>query len=522
MVKHARLLIATLMLMATLPIKNKRLFLFITVLAMPLFFCTACARTGESAQYPFFADVTPIPLHESIPRFEGLTVTANDHEIELANVPVNIRRGWIIPIPARYFRDSAVAMFDMSDGYAEVRVTRPAGVNEVTVRPFRAGIAPVIEGDTVIFTLREWGQYTVEFDGDPLTDTLHLFANPPFIPTEGARQIDGRIDGRLTVYTGETVSLMPGSVVHGGVVMGSDTRLEGRGIIWGHGPHTPISDGEILSRNANAVRVWDQVNVEIDGIACFNQSRWVFELRNSEYVNVHNIKIISAGNNGDGITVQSCRNVHVDRSFVRSWDDAIVIKNYSPIDSAHQRYTNMVLWVDLAQAMEIGYETNAGNERWFGGRFNRDAQIYDILFENIDVLHANHQSVISIHNDNRALVRDVTYRNIIVENANMNASGFRYLIDFRNAGMPHTFQGYRNCDGEHWVIDNITVDGVWVLGGNRALAGWVFNDHNGVRPITNVNISNVFWVPGQEPLWPDMDGAPAGVTYTASPFIPLP
>ena len=492
------------------------------LIVLSLLALSACGGRGEE-EAAACASVTPIPLHESIPRFYGLEVTAAGHVIELANVPVNIRRGWINPpIPDRYIRDSAVAMFDMADDYTvEVRVRRPAGVTDVVVRPARAGITPVIEGDEVIFTLREWGQYTVEFNGDPLTDALHLFANPPFEPTPGARLITDRIDGALQIASGETVALMPGAVVHGGVVMGSNTRLEGRGIIWGHGPTNFVPDGQVLGQFANAIRVWDQQNVQIDGIACFNQSRWVVEFRNSEHVYVNNIKIISAGNNGDGITVQSSRHVHVSNSFVRAWDDALVVKNYSPIDSAHQTFRNMVLWVDLAQAMEIGYETNAGNEPWFGGQFNRDAQIYDILFEDIDVLHALHQSVISIHNDNRALVRDITYRNIIVEYVHM-ITPFRYLIDFRNGGLPHTFQGYRECDGEHWAIDNITVDGVWVLGGERERAGWVFNDHNGVRPVTNVHISNIFWVPGEEPMWPDMYGALPGVTYVVNPFVPPP
>ena len=475
---------------------------------------SACAQTEATVA----GTPEPIPFHPSIPRFEGLYVTVEGQELELANVPVNTRRGWHEPpIPDRYFNDSAVAMFDMT-APVEIKVTRPAGVSSAVVRPARANITPRIEGDTVIFTIRRWGQYTLEFNGDPLTDCLHIFANPPFVPSEGARLITGRHDGHLHVADGEIAALMPGAVIHGGVTMGSDTKLEGRGVIWGHGPQNFIPDSQILLRNANAIRVWDQSNVTVDGIACFNQSRWVVEFRNSDNINIHNIKIISAGNNGDGITVQSCTNVHVDRSFVRSWDDALVIKNYSPINSAHHRYTNNVLWVDLAQAMEIGYETNAGNEPWFGGNFNRDAQIYDILFENIDVIHAKHQSVISIHNDNRCLVRDVTFRNIIVDNAQMNARYFRYLIDFRNYGLPHSFQGYRDCDGKHWAIDNVTVDGVWVMGGRRDRAAWIFNDFAGRRPITNVNISNIFWVPDRETLWPDMDNAPAGVSYIASDF----
>ncbi|MCL2217736.1 MAG: glycosyl hydrolase family 28 protein, partial [Defluviitaleaceae bacterium] len=492
--------------------------------------------------------VTPIPIHYSIPRLSGMTVQAGGYTLDVANVRVNTARRWIYaPIPSHYFRDSGVAMFDMTEGVVEVRVTRP-GVTSAVVRPSRAGITPRIEGNTVIFNIYEWGQYVVEFNGDPLTHALQLFANPPFVPSPNARQITGRYDGLLRLNSNETVALMPGSVVRGTVVAGGppinaagtnvvNARLEGRGIVWGNGPTPGMSDGQAFDPGFSSVRIWGADGVTIDGIAFLNPSRWAVEFRHSNNVNLHNVKIISAGNNADAITMQSTRNVTVDRSYVRSWDDVIVVKNYTNRSSYNHRYTNLVLWADLAQVMEIGYETNAANEPWFAhyspGPFDRNAYIRNITFENIDVVNAFHNNVISIHNANRARIEDITWRNIIVDNVNLQGgSWFQNLIGFRNWGFPHWFQGYGvgrygsaadalDADG-HWSIRNVLVDGVWVMGGNRGNARWGFDDRGGRRPITGVTIRRVFWVPGSEPMWANMAGAPGGVSYTASPFEPPP
>ena len=46
-------------------------------------------------------------------------------------------------------------------------------------------------------------------------------------------------------------------------------------------------------------------------------------------MSIDGVKIITARPNGDGITVQSSRNVTVSNSFVRTWDDSLVVKNYA-------------------------------------------------------------------------------------------------------------------------------------------------------------------------------------------------
>lgn len=58
--------------------------------------------------------------------------------------------------------------------------------------------------------------------------------------------------------------------------------------------------------------------------------------------------------------------------------------------------------------MEVGYETD--------GEYIRD-----ITFENITVLHNFHKPVISIHNADDAKINGVTFRNITVEDAQMQA-----------------------------------------------------------------------------------------------------
>ena len=49
----------------------------------------------------------------------------------------------------------------------------------------------------------------------------------------------------------------------------------------------------------------------------------------SKHVEISNVKVISGRQNGDGFTFQSCTDHVVTDSFARTWDDSLVIKNYS-------------------------------------------------------------------------------------------------------------------------------------------------------------------------------------------------
>jgi hypothetical protein len=223
-------------------------------------------------------------------------------------------------------------------------------------------------------------------------------------------------------------------------------------------------------------------NVYAEGLIFHNSNSWVFNAFETDGALIENIKIISARPNGDGFTYQSCRNIETRNSFARTWDDTLVIKNYEG-NTDNILFKDMVLWTDLAQSMEIGFETNKGNQP--------DARITNITFENITVINALHKPVMSIHNSDDATVRNVFFRNIVVENAAMgggDAADNRQLIDItiaasgwsttRNRGkvydvffeninvldatQPQTFR-ITGHDDEHYVqgvsIKNLTLMG---------------------------------------------------------------
>lgn len=167
--------------------------------------------------------------------------------------------------------------------------------------------------------------------------------------------------------------------------------------------------------------------MSVSGIGILNSNAWCVELYSCDNVDISGIKIISARPNGDGISVQSCRNVTVRDSFIRTWDDSLVVKNYSNrkgSDSADILFDGCQLWTDLAQSMEIGYETNKG------GKLRPTIQ--NVTFSNITVLHNFHKPVMSIHNADDAEVSGILFRDITVDlEEPQKISGFGILLNPR-------------------------------------------------------------------------------------------
>ena len=131
--------------------------------------------------------------------------------------------------------------------------------------------------------------------------------------------------------------------------------------------------------------------------------------------------------------------------------------------------------------MEIGYETDKG--------MTLDPEISDVLFENITVLYNFHKPVISIHNSDDAFVHDVTYRNIIVENAFMQGDNGnnKELIEMSLAK-----SGWTTVKDEYGTIDNILIDGLTVI---NTVEGKVpasrFAGQSEQYQITNVKLKNI-------------------------------
>ncbi|MDD5601246.1 MAG: hypothetical protein PHC87_05810, partial [Actinomycetota bacterium] len=111
--------------------------------------------------------------------------------------------------------------------------------------------------------------------------------------------------------------------------------------------------------------------------------------------------------------------------------------------------------------------------------------IEDIYFKNITVIHNFHKPVMSIHNSDNALIKNVHYENIVVEDAQMGqGDGANYLIDLF-IGVSQWSQS-----SERGNIRDIYFDNIKVLGGEYFPVSRIKGfDEN--HTIENVSISNL-------------------------------
>ena len=350
-------------------------------------------------------------------------------------------------------------------------------IDSAVVRPLAYGIRPEIENGKVVFTLPSAGNYTVEYNGQ-VQGALHLFTYEP--DEEKPDPDDPKVrwfgpgvyrDQIITVRNNETIWLEEGCVLYGQIYSGMAKHFT----IAGHG----VLCGSIYDRYRDTivpVNLSNCSDFSIRDITILDPSAWTVNLLKCKNAVIDNVKIVSARSNSDGFTFQNCENILVKNSFVRSWDDSLVVKGYGG-DVRGITFDSCVLWTDLAQCCEIGYETRA-------------KAIEDITFRNITVLHAFHKPVISIHNSDSAAVRHVTFENIVVEDARMGlGDGTPYLIDFT------TLESQWSATLKRGTIDDVTVRNVHVLSGRcPSIRIWSLDENS---RIDHVTISGLNWM-GEE------------------------
>lgn len=355
-----------------------------------------------------------------------------------------------------------MAYFDLVQGAAQIDIelTDDSSFEELssaTVSPLGKGIETSLEGRHIRFSVTEPGQYVVQLNGTA-REAFHLFVNAPEenLPDKDNPNVlwiepgEWTIPDGIQLKSGQTLYISPGAVVHTSVSaqFGSNIKIRGRGMIdggiwesWkGQDAHLPIN-------------LQYCSDVYLEGVIINNSNAWCLNAFETEHALVENVKIISARPNGDGFTLQSCRDFTVQNSFARTWDDSLVVKNYGT-NTDGIVFRDMLLWTDLAQSMEVGYETNKGGKE--------NAKISNVLFQNITVVNAFHKPVMSIHNADDALVEHIVWDNIVIENADMgngDAKDNKQLIDLVIAGSGWSTSKTRG------QIRDVTIQNVTVLRG---------------------------------------------------------
>ena len=258
----------------------------------------------------------------------AMSVKVEGKDVFVYDTRVNHMRSFTYTAPNTY---NQVVVFDFEGKInVEVEVNGATTLSNVVVRPLSYGIEPTVNGNKISFELDYSGNYVVEYatdSGSAASDNaLHIFANPIETEEEKITEADA---SENTVYIGPGVwmaSAIPVSgdntriYLAGGAVVYGQIRAKGvknltvcgRGIINGS-----FYDRNKASEYTLPIELQECENVTIKGITILDPAGWAVTLKKCENVTIDNLKIITARANGDGISVQSSKNVNVKGGFVQ-------------------------------------------------------------------------------------------------------------------------------------------------------------------------------------------------------------
>lgn len=482
---------------------KSKLFIIIVLILVFATALVACDNTpddniipGDIDDKPIIADktvtetkLTIYDAPELIESSKVASVSVEGKDLFVYDTRVNHLRSFTYSAPETY---NQVVIFDFEGKvHIEIEINGQDSLSDVIVRPLSYGITANTDGNKISFDLEYPSNYVVEYatKDSPVAseNALHIFANP--IESEEAKVTEEDADEN-TIYIGPgvwmasaipvdhdnmTVYIAGGAVVYGQIRAKGlkNLTIKGRGVISGS-----FYDRNKASEYTLPIELQECENVHIEGISILDPAGWAITVMKCADVTIDNIKIITARANGDGISVQSSSNVNVNGGFVRTWDDSLVVKNVENCSTSDISFNGVTVWTDLAQSMEVGYETYGPSMK-------------GVTFENITILHNFHKAAISLHNADNAVIEDVTYRNITIEDGqmkgdNQNDGENDFLIDMTIAYN----QEWTESGGERGSVKNIIIDNVKVLTLADTIICRMFGEGENSK-IQNVTITNV-------------------------------
>ena len=308
----------------------------------------------------------------------------------------------------RPLEQTELASFCYFDADKSVNVeieSKKKKIDQLVIRPLSKNIRPAISGNKITFTLTEPGQLAIEVNDRH--HALHLFANA--VEKNPAKETDENViyfgpgihrPGIIELKDNQTVYIAGGAVVHALIKAQNikNATIKGRGIL----------DGSTFERNAgNIIKIVNGDHITVEGVILRDSPEWTLTMFDSQNITVDDVKLIGLWRyNADGIDVVNSNHVKVENSFVRAFDDCIVLKGFKPGNGEQKNLhdievDNCVVWNDWGRAFEIGAETKADS-------------IYRCSFRNSDIIHFVHIAL-DIQNGNRAHVYDIEYENIHIE-----------------------------------------------------------------------------------------------------------
>ena len=446
------------------------------------------------------SDVTvyPAPVGEALST--KFKVSVNGVDVPVYNARINTEdqqgrhRAGIPEESDMAFDITGFASFDLKKGPVKVIVSVDDPIFTAKILPSSFGIMPVIKGKTVSFEVDKPQHITVEVNGDHIR-SLHLFVNPeetdipdPDDPNviyfgPGIHEITS-----VTVSDNQTVYIAGGAVVRGVlseaertgrraasfVLRGKNISFRGRGV-FDQGRVPRLQGRQTMSVTVDGFK--------LEGVVLCNSSTWTVSLRDCKNVHIDNLKLFGHRANSDGIDVNSSVDVLIENSFLRTWDDLIVVKTLrgSNQDAERIHARKCVLYNMCAHALSIGAELTR--------------KVEDVLFEDCDIIgDLGREWTLRIYHTDKALIKNVRFENIRIEESVRFASlwintaiwttdsvrGHIEDVVFRNitvnnSGYPlHKEFEFLGFDADH-AIKNVLIDNVVINGRKVASEDIVVN-----------------------------------------------
>ena len=318
-------------------------------------------------------------------------------------------------------RTAAVAYFSF-EGKVDIKITFLSPVYTFDIRPKSRNIAGELYRNQVRFSLDNPENLSVEINKN-IKRPLFIFANPleSNIPDKADKNViffeAGKIHypGEVFIKSNQTVYIEGGAIVRGHFMTdkAQNIKITGRGI---------LDNSRYLKGEHRPIEINQCKNVLVEGIILTESRHWSCASTASSHVTYNNLKIVSENDWDDGIDIVGSQHVLVNNCFIRTKDDCIAIKsgvNY--FTKFNSSFTvddvvvqNSVMWNGAwGNALEIGFET-------------RSDTIKNVTFKNCDLIHVEGpEGTFTIHNGDRAIVKNVLYEDIRVEDSQ------GWLIDFK-------------------------------------------------------------------------------------------
>ena len=453
-------------------------------------------------------------------------ITANGTQIDAYEVRVSAmpyNTGWPGYQRPLDQTEIASAISFESDTETALEVEVAWDFEEAVVRPLSKNVKVQKDGRICRFTLPSCGQYTLEIDG--FHKALHIFVDPvtDFAASGNVIRFKAGVhEGDIEIESNTTVILERGAILYGsitaygaenvnilgyGMIDGSrEKRVTGTSLLpfdyYNQLPRDKAAFDAFLDENKvlrGCIRLYRCKNATVKGVSMRDCSTFCIIPADCDNVLIDNVKAVGMWRyNTDGIDIFNSANVVVRNTFLRNFDDCMVIKGMAGWDERNNEnilVENCVIWCDWGRSLEIGAETNAPEFR-------------NILFRSCDLIHGS-TAYMDIQHHNRADIHRIVFEDIRCEytkyqlsdvyQRDMNAP---YVAPERAnhpklMALPVMCDGRYAKDGKYGRIHDIVFKDIKVYADDPSVVKSVFNGHSEEYNVQNVTVSG-FYMNGEK------------------------